>query len=417
MFQGDSDVNTVPTVGRGPAPRASATELRRITLRRIEVPLKKEITHASHSRDRSENLVVEVELATGHIGYGEGVPRSYVTGETVETAFVALSRPDWARLLGKPHDFADVVQSLQRLQLAEIEEDPRGMFGNAARCGLELALLDAYGRCFGESAGRAIELIELPGLDRFSTPRPVRYGAAITAESLPNEIRSAIRFRLYGFRDVKAKVGVEHQDDARRLRWIRGILGKGIDLRLDANEAWGAADLLEKVEPLRRFSPSCLEQPIPHAQVDALAELRPRLRIPVMLDESLCGYPDAVAAIERGTADLLNVRVSKCGGIFPSLRIIALAARSGLGVQLGCHPGETAILSAAGRMLASRVRGLRYVEGSYDRHILRRNLSREDLTFGYGGRAQPLPGPGLGATVDPSALEAMTTEKRELAYD
>ena len=147
--------------------------------------------------------------------------------------------------------------------------------------------------------------------------------------------------------------------------------------------------------------PTALEQPVPHAEVLALAELRPRLGIPVMLDESLCGWPDAVAAVDQRTADLLNVRLSKCGGIIPSLRIIGLAQRSGLGVQLGCHPGETSLLSAAGRHVASRVDGLRYVEGSYDRHILAANLTRQDLTFGYGGRARPLNGPGLGVDVDP----------------
>ncbi len=99
--------------------------------------------------------------------------------------------------------------------------------------------------------------------------------------------------------------------------------------------------------PLLPFGPSALEQPVPHAQVGALAELRPRLGVPVMLDESLCGYPDAQAAVDDRTADLLNVRLSKCGGIFPSLRIIGLARRSGLGIQLGCHPGET--VAAVGR--------------------------------------------------------------------
>jgi muconate cycloisomerase len=136
-----------------------------------------------------------------------------------------------------------------------------------------------------------------------------------------------------------------------------------------------------------------------------------------MLDESLCGYPDAVEAIRHGTADLLNVRLSKCGGIIPSLRIIGLAQRSGLGIQLGCHPGETSLLSAAGRHVASRVDGLRYVEGSYDRHILAANLTQHDVTFGYGGRARPLTGPGLGVDVDPAALDAMTLMSREVRYD
>ncbi len=156
---------------------------------------------------------------------------------------------------------------------------------------------------------------------------------------------------------------------------------------------------------------------MPHAEVEALADLRPRLGVPVMLDESLCGFPDAESAVARKTADFLNVRLSKCGGILPSLRIIALAHRSGLGVQLGCHPGETSLLSAAGRHVASRVAGLRYVEGSYDRHILAANLTRQDLTFRYGGWAQPLDGPGLGVEVDREALDAMTVHSQEIRYD
>jgi muconate cycloisomerase len=139
--------------------------------------------------------------------------------------------------------------------------------------------------------------------------------------------------------------------------------------------------------------------------------------IPVMLDESLCGLPDARSAVTRKTADLLNVRLSKCGGILASLRIIALAQRAGLGLQLGCHPGETSLLSAAGRHVASRVAGLRYVEGSYDRHILAENLTEGDLTFGYGGRARPIAGPGLGVEVSPDRLETMTVLSREIHYE
>ena len=384
---------------------------------RIDVPLKKPIKHASHERTSSENLVVRIELTTGQSGYGEGVPRSYVTGETIETTFKALESSDWARTIGKPSSFAEVVERVERLSLPEIEDDPRGMAGNAARCALELAVLDAYGRAFGESIGRAVDLADVDGLRRFDAPRSVRYSAAITAESRRKEIVSAIKFRLYGFCDVKTKVGVEGQDDTRRLATLRRILGRRMDVRLDANEAWPAADLLAKVAPLLQFRPSVLEQPVPHAEIDALAELRPRLGVPVMLDESLCGWPDAVAAVDRKTADLLNVRLSKCGGIIPSLRIMALAHRSGLGVQLGCHPGETAILSAAGRHVASRIDGIRYLEGSYDRHILRANLTHDDITFGYGGRARPLDGRGLGVQVDPELLAAMTRESREITYE
>ena len=222
---------------------------------------------------------------------------------------------------------------------------------------------------------------------------------------------------MYHFGDVKTKVGVEGQDDERRIRWFRWLLGPRVDLRIDANEAWHAAELLDRVRPLLRFSLAALEQPVPHSEVEALTDLRRRLGVPVMLDESLCGFPDALAAVKRSTSDMFNVRLSKCGGILPSLRIVGLAQRSGLGLQLGCHPGETAILSAAGRHAASRVAGLSWVEGSYDRHILKSNVTGEDITFGYGGWASPLKGPGLGIAVDPGALDRMATQRSEINYD
>lgn len=391
--------------------------VKRIELRRVAVPLRKEIKHASHSRIESDNLIVRVELSNGEVGHGEGVPRPYVTGETVESTFEVLGRHDWARQIGVPRDFGDLVKRLESLTIPETEADPRGMAGNAARCALELALLDAYGRFFGEPAGRAVMLAEIQGLRRSLAPRKVRYGAAITAESRRKEIRSAVKFRVYGFGDVKTKVGVDGQNDPRRICWFRRILGPRVDLRLDANEAWTAGELLGRVEPLLKYSLSVLEQPLPHAEIQALSDLRRRLGVPVMHDESLCGYPDAVAAIRDATADMLNVRLSKCGGIIPSLRIVGLAQGAGLGLQLGCHPGETAILSAAGRHFASRVAGLSYVEGSYDRHILRANVTQDDLTFGFGGWAKPLDGPGLGIRIDAQALEQLTRCRREVDYD
>ena len=404
-----------PAIAPVASPRRDGAAIRRIVLHRVEVPLKKPVKHASFERSTSENLVVRVELDDGSVGFGEGVPRPYVTGETLETAFHALQKTDWPRTIARPESFPALVAILERLTLPEIESDPRGMRGNAARCALELAVLDAYGRSFGRSAGEAVDLATAEGLDRHS-PRPVRYSAAITAESRRKEIVSAIKFRVYGFRDVKAKVGVSGQDDPRRLATIRRVLGSRVDLRIDANEAWKSADLVDKLAPLLRFRPSLLEQPVAHEEVEALADLRPRLGIPVMLDESLCGWPDGVDAIARRTTDFFNVRLSKCGGIFPSLRLIALARRHGMGVQLGCHPGESAILSAAGRHVASRVGGIRYLEGSYDRHILKANLTSDDLTFGYGGRAAPISGPGLGIRVDPELLAAMTTDTKEVDH-
>ena len=93
-----------------------------------------------------------------------------MTGETIESTFATLGQHDWARTMGHPREFAGVVGCLESLTVPEIESDPRGMAGNAARCALEVALLDAYGRVFGEPVGRAVELASVPGLRGFPLP-------------------------------------------------------------------------------------------------------------------------------------------------------------------------------------------------------------------------------------------------------
>ena len=155
-----------------------------------------------------------------------------------------------------------------------------------------------------------------------------------------------------------------------------------------------------------------MEQPSPHADLAGLAEVRQQVHTPLMLDESLCGMVDAERAVALGACDLFNLRLSKCGGFIPSLRLAQFAQAHGLGCQLGCQVGETAVLSAAGRHFAACVGGLRYLEGSYDRHLVREALGTRDLTFGRGGRAAALPGPGLGVTLDPRPWSASRCGRR-----
>jgi muconate cycloisomerase len=397
--------------------------VRSIDLYHVAVPLRRPIKHASHERTVSDNLVVRATLADGTTGFGEGVPRSYVTGETIDSTFEMLGRFELPRHLGSPCDLPTVVRRLdllldvRELSDSDHDSDPRGMHGNAARCALELAVLDAYCRAFGCSLTDALRLADDPDHVLLPAPVPVRYSGAITAETPAKEQNSAWKMRLYGFRQVKVKVGVPDQDDPARLARFRRILGRRTDIRLDANEAWQPCELAERVRDLIAFRPSALEQPVPHEQVDRLSDLRPGLGVPVMLDESLCSYGDGIRAVLCRLADVFNVRLSKCGGLLPSLRLVGLARRSGLAVQLGCHPGETGILSAAGRHFAANVGPLRYVEGSYDRHVLAENLTVEDITFRYGGRARPLQGPGLGVVVDPARLERLSVRHEEVRYD
>jgi muconate cycloisomerase len=308
-------------------------------------------------------------------------------------------------------DFAAAVALAERICLAPVPDDERGCGGNAARCAVELALLDAFGRACGQPLAQVTRLLA-PEL--YEPRGEVRYSGIITSAQGMKLRLAAWKMRFYRFRQLKIKVGIEGQDDVARLAIVRRRLGRRVDLRIDANEAWPARDAVRRIDELKPFGISSVEQPVSHSEVMALADVRRQTGVPIMLDESLCSLIDAERAVAGQTCDLFNLRLSKCGGFIPSLRLAQFARRHGLACQLGCQVGETALLSAAGRHFASSLAGLRFLEGSYDRHLLGANVATADITFGWGGKAPALAGPGLGLSVDPAALERVALRKEVL---
>ncbi len=384
-----------------------------LILTHARIPLRRRVSHALASRSASDNLIVRTRLENGIVGVGEGVPREYVTGETIDAAFELILRSDLAAQIGLVDSFAQAVQMISGLQLRKGQPDPRNMYGNAARCAIELSLLDAFGRHFKEPLSAATRCVD--GAQRIRQQAQwVRYSGAITAGADRQEFQAALRTRLYGFRDCKIKVGMPDVDDRNRLAKLRRMLGRQIRIRVDANGAWQPDEVAERIMELAAYDVKAVEQPVAHEQVGTLQAVRGCVPVPIMLDESLCSMEDARRAYEQGLCDMFNIRLSKCGGYVNSVQLAAFAASHGLGYQLGCQVGETGILSAAGRHFASSVAGIIFLEGSYDRYLVEERLTREDLTFGFGGWARALSGPGLGITLDTAALERVTVREERV---
>jgi len=373
----------------------------RIVVRHVEIPFRVEFEHATAKRATSDNVIVEAHLEDGTIGYGESVPREYVTGETVNSvldSFLERGRALLERFEGMPQE---IIEELRALDAGEFS-------GNAALCALELSVLDAVGKATGAPVAAL--------LGHFLPSRKVRYSAVVGAGTLPRTFASLLKIRTYGFRHVKLKVGLGRETDIRRLKLARFILGRGTDMRVDANGAWTKEEAIRTIGALARFRPSVVEQPLPAEALSETAEVKTRTGASIMLDESLCSLADARRAIELCACDMFNIRISKCGGLIKSQGILELARRNGLKCQLGCQVGESGLLSAAGRIFASVNPDIVYVEGSYDRFLLKRNLTRQDVSFDWGGIAKPIEGAGLGVDVDTEALNALTrrTVKVEL---
>src|SRR5581483_555254 len=111
--------------------------------RHVRIPLRRKVTHASHVRTDTDNVVVRCVLADGSVGFGEGVPRDYVTGETIDFSLDLLKRTPLTSQLPPCQTFVEAVHAAERIQLAAVSGDDRRIQGNAARCAVELAVLDA----------------------------------------------------------------------------------------------------------------------------------------------------------------------------------------------------------------------------------------------------------------------------------
>jgi L-Ala-D/L-Glu epimerase len=381
----------------------------------VQIPLKTKIRHASHTRRMTDSFVVRCVLIDGTQGWGEGLPREYVTGETIDSAFELLRATPLSQSLGAEIDSPEsAIEVCESFELTRPQHDPRNCFGNSIRCAVELSILDAACRAAG------VPLSDItakygPAAGIRKAQDKVQYSAVITSSSPVKQRIKSFLIRLHGFHQTKVKVGVQGVDDEASLRRIRGLVGKTMDIRIDANEAWTCENLAANFDQLSAFNITSIEQPVRHDQIDGLSAIRPNLSAPIMLDESLCSLEDGQHAIEHGTCDLFNIRISKCGGFLNSLKLAATAHQAGLGYQLGCQVGETGILSAAGRHFASSVGEIRYLEGSYDSFLVKERLTHENLTFGRRGLAPALTEPGLGVSIDEGALKRVTIAEEHFA--
>jgi L-Ala-D/L-Glu epimerase len=365
---------------------------------RLKLSFQYPVKHKLATYGGSENLVVKITLADGSAGYGEGVPRAFVTGESLAGAHSYLVETLAPAMLEA--SFASAEELFQGLA----GEDAAAPSYPSARCALETALFDAAGRSWGKSMSQM-----LGGAVKES----VTYSAVLPLLS-PRQLSrffQLVKEKRLGF--VKLKVGEAY--DLEVLDLARRELGWLVDIRVDANGAWTAEEALIRLQAMLPYGISAVEQPVAKEDYEGLRRVSQALEIPVIADESLCSEADAQRLIDLKACRMFNIRLSKCGGLSAARRIRDLAQEAGIACQLGCHVGETSILAAAGRHFALCSRQLAYVEGSFAPYLLNADPVEQPVVFQDEGAGPTLPGAGLGVTVREDILMELAGSHIRLA--
>jgi L-alanine-DL-glutamate epimerase-like enolase superfamily enzyme len=379
----------------------------------VDLPFKVAVRHAAATRTSSESLFLRVRLDNGAEGWGESLPRAYVSGESREQAFDLLRDTILPALAG--HSFRSLSEAVSYLEKCDGKAPPEWVRPEvpqtSAWCSVDLALLDAFGKAAGEPAGPAVTDGQAPaatGVERY------RYSGVVSAGHGWPYAKSLLKIRAFGFRQVKLKL--EREGPVRAARTARRLLGRRVDLRVDANMAWDVEQALEVMGELRAVGIRSFEQPIASSDLAGLARLVAESSAHIMVDEGLTDRDSLQRFILQRACTGANVRISKCGGLVAADARCREALAAGLVLQVGCQVGESSLLSAAHLTLLSALApltpGVRYAEGCFGRHLLREDPVSPLVQFRYGGRPPPRPGgAGLGVRVDLAALQRYVVDQ------
>jgi len=350
--------------------------IREVRAHRVSVPLHTPFVTAIRTVHAVDSVLVEIVDADGRSGWGEGPATWRVTGDSVAGIEAAVTGPLRHTVLGRqPDDLVDVCAAVES-----------AIVGNtAAKAAVDCALHDLAARRLG------VPLPRLLGSSGLRVPTDVTLAAgpaqdmALAAKERTSE----------GFGVLKVKAGDGTADDVDRLRLIRAAAGPGAVLRVDANQGWTPREAVRAIRAMEDagLDLELIEQPVAAGDLAGLAFVTAHVSTPVMADESVWSARDLLEVIRRRAADLVNVKLAKCGGIGPARRLLAVAQAAGTGVLLGSmmetHVGVGAVASLA---TVSRSAGVDDLDAAWW-------LSRSPIIGGlrYEGAQVVLPdAPGLG---------------------
>ena len=290
-----------------------------VRIGRISVPLIHPFKTALRTVNSVEDVVVEIHTDTGAVGYGEAPPTGVITGDTTGAIIGAIQDHIAKNIIGKEVDeFETLCQTVQKSIV----------HNSSAKAAVDMALWDLYGQLYN------IPVYKLMGGAR----KQIVTDLTISVNDPDVMVRDALEALDRGYDCLKMKVGVSPELDVARLSAVRQAVGDDITIRIDANQAWTpkqAVKILNSMQD-KGLNIELVEQPVAARDFEGLKYVTERSYVPVLADESVFSPEDAMTIMKMGAADLINIKLMKCGGLYNALKIASAAEVFGVECMIGC---------------------------------------------------------------------------------
>lgn len=356
-----------------------SNKIKKVTALPVRIPLKKPYVLSNVTQYAAEYVLVEVETENGTIGIGECAP---FPGETEETQADIV--PIIQTYLSKTIIGQDIfdLESIHHLMDCA---SPGHLF---AKSGIDIALHDAIGKSLGIPVHKFIG-------GAYRSHVPVLGGMGIPANGAEAAVL-AEELVTQGFKTIKMKIGKGKAHDIETVAAVRNTVGSGVEIRLDANQAYSADQAIPILRALEKYDLSLIEQPLPFWDWDGMAKVAAALDTPIMLDEPISAPPDIIKAYEKKAGDIIKIKVMRCGGIYKALKVCATAAACGFPVVLGSGH-ESGIGVAAELHLAAALAAIPYAGEMNGNGRLQKDIIEKGTDLRNGLATVPTePGLGIG---------------------
>lgn len=312
-------------------------KIKSIEVKHVSIPLKKPFKTSLRTVTSAEDTIILLKADDGSIGYGEAPPTAVITGDTNGAIIGAIKE--------------NIEKALTGAEISNLENimfilDKSVVRNTSARAAVDMAVYDLFGKLYNAPVYKLLGGYR----DRVETDITVSVNE-------PEEMRSdALDFAGQGFTALKIKVGMDIDKDIMRVKAIREAVGYGLKIRLDANQGWMPK---EAVRGIRRMEEAGLdielvEQPVKAWDIEGLKFVTDNVETPIMADESVFSPYDAFKILSTRAADLINIKLMKCGGIHNALKIVSMAETCGVECMLGCMVESKLSVTAAAHLAGAK---------------------------------------------------------------
>jgi L-alanine-DL-glutamate epimerase-like enolase superfamily enzyme len=285
----------------------------------IKIPVKSPYIFSHGILKEFTNVLVRIWTDEGIVGMGESsfVPGGGVSEETPESV-----KPIIDNYLAK----AIIDENPFNLELIHKKMDviiPRNLI---AKSGIDLSLWDIMGKSLNMPVYKLLGGI-------YESQIIASYTLSIdTPEKMAKQ---AVIRKQQGYLTLVIKIGRDSEYDIERLRQVREAVGPNIKIRLDANEAYRPDQAIRIIRQMEKYNPEFVEEPVKRWDLDGMAQVVHSVDTPISSDESNTSLASVRKIIEKKAASIINIKISKNGGIYRSKKIAALAESAGIPIIVG----------------------------------------------------------------------------------